>query len=108
MSSSRSATLSMAASGRRRSGTCSRRVLPLMPLRTSTVREPPSRPSAMSMSRSSPTTTSFSVGKPKCVRSSATAAREGLPTTRGRPPLTFAIAAVTIAPRLKMMPSPPA
>ncbi len=54
--SSRSATVSMTASGRRAGGTSSRTMSPLMPLRTSTVVAPPMRPSAMSIPRSSPIT----------------------------------------------------
>ena len=62
---SRSATPSTTASGRRRSGTRSRSICPLIPLRTSTVREPPMRPSATSMLRSSPITASVSGGQPE-------------------------------------------
>ena len=36
-----------------------------MPLRTSTVRDPPIRPSAMSIVRSSPITAIWSVGSPE-------------------------------------------
>ena len=52
-------TPSITASGRWRSGIRSMSIGPLMPVRTSTVREPPSRPSAMSIPRSSPITASF-------------------------------------------------
>ena len=106
--SSRSATPSMAASGRWRSGTVCRSIWPLIPLRTSTVREPPIRPRAMSIPRSSPITASSAVGMPSRRRSSATAARDGLPSTRGRAPVTLAIAAAIIELRLKIIPLAPA
>ena len=60
------------------------------------------------MPTSSPITAICSVGMPSRVRISSTAAREGLPTIRGRFAVTLAIAAVTIAPRLKMIPFAPA
>ena len=47
-------------------------------------------------------------GHPEVLSISFTAAREGLPTIVGRRPLAFAMAAVTIAPRLKMGPFAPA
>ena len=62
----------------------------------------------MSIPRSSPITAICDVGTPSRSPTSAIAGREGLPSTRGRAPVTFAIAAVTIAPRLKMIPFAPA
>ena len=79
-----------------------------MPLRTRIVFEPPRRPSATSRRTSSPTTAISAAGTPSRRSISRTAAREGLPTTIGRAPLAFAIAAVTIAPRLKIGPFAPA
>ncbi len=81
--SSRSATVSMTASGRRAAGTSSRTTLPLMPLRTSTVVAPPMRPSAMSIPRSSPITATSLVFTPRRRLTSPSAARDGLPSTRG-------------------------
>ena len=60
------------------------------------------------MPASSPITAIWSVGRPRRALTSSTAAREGLPTMRGRAPVTLAIPAVTIAPRLKMIPLAPA
>ena len=62
----------------------------------------------MSIPRSSPITAISLVGMPSRVASAATAARDGLPRTRGRAPVTLAIAAVIIAPRLKIIPLAPA
>ena len=81
---------------------------PLMPLRTSTVLEPPMRPRAMSIPRSSPITAMSLVGMPRRALTSATAAREGLPRIRGRAPVTLAMAAVIMAPWLKIIPLAPA
>ena len=61
----------------------------------------------MSIRRSSPITASSRDGTPSRSLISRTAARDGLPTTIGRAPVTFAIAAVTIAPRLKIIPFAP-
>ena len=83
-------------------------VVPEIPVPTSTVRVPPSRPSAMSISRSSPTTAIEASGTPSRAPTSAIATRDGLPTTVGRRPEAFAIAAVTMAPRLRIGPSAPA
>ena len=81
---------------------------PLIRLRTSTVTEPPRCPRATSRNTSSPTTAMSCEGRPSRASSSRTAARDGLPTTSGRAPVAFAIAAVSIAPRLKIGPSAPA
>jgi hypothetical protein len=62
----------------------------------------------MSIPTSSPTTAIDAAATPSRVVTSRNAAREGLPTTVGRRPEAFAIAAVTIAPRLKIGPSRPA
>ena len=47
-------------------------------------------------------------GIPRRRSIASTAAREGLPTIVGRLPLAFAMAAVTMAPRLRMGPFAPA
>ena len=47
-------------------------------------------------------------GTPSRSCSAVTAARDGLPRTLGRTPETLAMAAVIIAPRLKMIPLAPA
>ena len=62
----------------------------------------------MSRSRSSPITTRSRDGTRTRSEIARSAAREGFPTTTGRAPVTFAIAAVSIAPRLKIGPSAPA
>ncbi len=62
----------------------------------------------MSMRTSSPVTSRSADGTPRRALTSRTAARDGLPTTVGRTSAAFAIAAVTIAPRLKIGPSAPA
>ena len=79
-----------------------------MPLRTSTVVDRPRWPSATSRRKSSPITAISSERTPSRRPISRTAACEGLPTTTGRAPLAFAIAAVIIAPRLRIGPSAPA
>ena len=58
--------------------------------------------------RSSPITAISAAGIPRCVSIAFTAAREGLPTIVGRLPLALAMAAVTMAPRLKIGPFAPA
>ena len=102
-----SSTPSTTACGRCRSGISSSFTAPLIPLRTRIVREPPRWPSAMSIPMSSPITATSVVGTPSRTPISSTAARDGLPTTIGRAPVTRAIPAVTIAPRLKMIPFAP-
>jgi hypothetical protein len=71
-----------------------------MPLRTRTVCAPPILPRAMSMPRSSPITAMSMAGTASRFSSAVTAAREGLPSRRGRTPETLAMAAVIIEPRL--------
>ena len=67
------------------------------------------RPSAMSIERSSPITASVSVGRPKCVAQLGHRRPRGLADhLRPQRRSTLAIAAVTIAPRLKIIPFAPA
>ena len=56
---------------------------------------------------SSPITATSWDGTPSRSLTSRTAACDGFPTTTGRAPVTRAMPAVTIAPRLKMIPLAP-
>ena len=80
---------------------------PLIPLRTRIVREPPRWPSAMSMPMSSPTTTRSLRRRAEPRAHLVHGGGRRLADHHGRAPVTFAIPAVTIAPRLKITPFEP-